>query len=370
MARISELHYSNAYANSSGVSEFLEVALGNGESPADFVVSFYNADGSVGIEVPLTAAGVQVSVDPDNGEFVYVISADFFDIQLTDPDGGQSNNYEAFALTDVGGPTNVVIDFYDIGGGTQNILATDGVAAGAVSDNLGVLTGPASTTTTLQFNQPDPGTLVYDSVGAGDTGIACFVAGCRIDTPDGPRPVEQLRPGDLVLTQDQGPQPLCWVGQQQVSGRGRFAPVRFAAGVLGACRDTWLSPQHRVLIQGWQSELLFGEDEVLIPAKALVNGGTVQQIARDQVTYCHILMDRHQIVCGDGLASESYYPGGLLAQSLGAETAEELFALFPQLRNDPLSYGHTARSVRPVSDGGVLQLGQAASMRGVTITGA
>ncbi|MFA5582109.1 MAG: Hint domain-containing protein, partial [Paracoccaceae bacterium] len=36
----------------------------------------------------------------------------------------------------------------------------------------------------------------------------CFTPGTLIDTPDGPRLVEDLRPGDLVLTADHGAQPL------------------------------------------------------------------------------------------------------------------------------------------------------------------
>ncbi|MEO0677922.1 MAG: type I secretion protein, partial [Pseudomonadota bacterium] len=130
MARISELHYSNAFARESGVEEFLEVALTPGDDPGDFTVSFYNADGSVGIEIPLDHPDVQFSIDAENGEYIYVVSAEDFPIQLTDPDGSSSNNYEAFSLTDTSGPTPDVLDFYDIGGGTQNILATDGLAAG------------------------------------------------------------------------------------------------------------------------------------------------------------------------------------------------------------------------------------------------
>ena len=117
MARISELHYSNAYAASSGVSEFLEVSIGASEDPANFTVSFYQANGQVGIEIPLTSVPTaQVTVDADNNEVVYVISADDFPILLTDPNGGGSTNYEAYALTNTA--TGEVIDFYDIGGGT------------------------------------------------------------------------------------------------------------------------------------------------------------------------------------------------------------------------------------------------------------
>lgn len=355
MARISELHYSNAYAASSGVSEFLEVALGAGDDPADFTVSFYQANGTVGIEIPLNHPAVQVSVDPDNGEVVYVISADVFPIRLTDPDGGGSNNYEAYALTDTASST--VIDFYDIGGGTRNITAVDGVAAGATSDNLPVLVGPSATTTTLQFNQPDPTTLTHGSVAPGDTGLACFAAGTPIDTARGPRPVECLAPGDLVRTLDRGLQPLRWTGRRTVHARGRFAPVRIAAGTLGARTDIMVSPQHRLLIAGWQAELLFGEAEVLVPAKALLNGTTVRLAPLDILSYVHLLFDRHEIVFSAGLASESFYPGDQALGGLDGDTAAELYALFPGLRHGPAAFGGLARPAGPPREAALLRVG-------------
>ncbi len=344
MARISELHYSNAYAASSGESEFLEVALRSDELPENFTVSFYQANGQVGIEIPLDHPDVQFTIDPDNNEKVYVISADDFPILLTDPNGGGPTNYEAYALTNT--DTGEVIDFYDIGGGTQNIMAQNGLAAGETSVNLPVLVGPNQTTTTLQFNQPDPDTLVYGSVDPGDTGAACFTAGTQVDTPDGPRLIETLQPGDLVDTLDAGAQPVRWVGRRTVYGQGRFAPIRFCAGTLGASADVVVSPQHRVLISGWQAELMFGEDEILVPAKSLVNGTSVTEAPRDVVTYVHLLFDRHQLVSTSGLVSESFFPGQEGLAGLPSDTTEELFALFPELRLHPEAYGAAARPVR------------------------
>lgn len=46
--------------------------------------------------------------------------------------------------------------------------------------------------------------------------VTCFAAGTMITTPDGPGAVETLRPGDLVVTRDRGPQPLRWIGRQSV----------------------------------------------------------------------------------------------------------------------------------------------------------
>lgn len=352
MARISELHYSNAYAASSGISEFLEVALGVNDDPADFTVSFYQADGTVGLELPLDHPDVQVSLDPDNGEMVYVISADYFNIALTDPDGGGAGNYEAFALTDTA--SGYVVDFYDIGGGTQQITAQDGAAAGATSENLTVLVGPNSTTTTLQFNQPDPDVLTHDTIGAGDTGIACFVKGALIDTPDGPRAIETLAVGDQVLTQDNGVAVLRWIGSRTVRAKGEFAPVRIAKGTLGALRDHYVSPQHRMLVTGWQAELLFGESEILVPAKALVNDQTVRISPRHEVTYFHLLFDEHEIVTADGVQSESFYPSEMGMNGIAQQTYDEVISLFPELVPLGAGYGATARLVGTVREAGLL----------------
>ncbi|WP_147110366.1 Hint domain-containing protein [Tateyamaria sp. syn59] len=352
MPRISELHYSNAYARNSGVSEFLEVALGPSDDPADFVVGFYQADGSLGIEVRLDDPRVVRSVDPDNGEVIFVLSADNLPILLTDPDGGGADNYEAYALTNTA--TGDVLDFYDIGGGTQNITAQGGAASGAVSENLAVVVGPNATTTSIQFNQPNPDQISYGTTSAGDTGIACFAAGTMIDTPDGQRDVAALNAGDTVLTLDHGPMPLLWCGQRTVAGTGRFAPVEFAPGALGATCRLRVSPQHRVLIRGWQSELYFGADEILVPAKALVNGSTVVQREVSQVTYVHLLFECHQIVRSNGLWSESYLPSCPDACPWNREAEAELLALFPELQS--LAGFVTARPSYPVRLGSLLNV--------------
>ncbi|MEL6452979.1 MAG: Hint domain-containing protein [Pseudomonadota bacterium] len=351
MPRISELHYSNAYARNSGEAEFLEVALGASDDPADFVVGFYQDDGSLGIEVRLDDPRVTSTVDPDNGEVVYVLSADALPILLTDPNGSGSNNYEAYALTNTG--TGEVLDFYDIGGGTQNIVAQSGAAAGAVSENLPVVVGPDATTTSIQFNQPNPDQITYAALGAGDTGVACFVAGSQVDTPSGPRRIEALIPGDMVLTVDDGAMPVRWVGRRTVVGQGAMAPVCFDAGAYGATAPVYVSPQHRILVGGWRAQLYFGEDEVLIPAKALVNGDSVRYAPRGTVTYVHVLFDSHQILRCAGLCSESYFPVSAAEAGWSHDTEQELLSLFPALAD--LGTAKTARVVQPVRHGAVLQ---------------
>jgi len=176
--------------------------------------------------------------------------------------------------------------------------------------------------------------------------MPCFVAGTRIETPDGPKDVETLRAGDLVLTLDDGPQPIRWAGQRTVEAQGRFAPILISAGHYGARTDVLLSPQHRVLIRDVWAELLFGEAEVLVKAKDLVDGTRVRQVTqRKTVTYVHLLLDRHQILESSGLASESYLPGPMMSASFEPDTREEIIALFPELE-DISSCGWTA--ARPI----------------------
>ena len=165
---------------------------------------------------------------------------------------------------------------------------------------------------------------------ATDLGPPCFTAGTRILTVDGEQAIENLAVGDLVRTMDHGLQAVRWIGRSIVDATGRFAPVVFAPGAIGNQRQLRVSPQHRILVQGWQAELYFGCGEVLVPAKHLINGASVFQEKADTVTYFHMLFDRHEIVVSDGVLSESLYPGDqmLLADR---SVVSELLALFPEL---------------------------------------
>ncbi|MGX0975945.1 hypothetical protein ACSSVY_001659, partial [Roseovarius sp. MBR-51] len=191
---------------------------------------------------------------------------------------------------------------------------------------------------------------VRSSTGQTDVGfvtvnsVPCFVAGTLIRTPDGEVTVETLRPGDLVITQDEGPQPLRWIGRRRVAAEGAFAPIRIAANTFGRHRELLLSPLHRVLIRDSLAELLFGEREVLIAARDLVNDRSVRRVEGGMVDYVHILFDRHQVVFSEGLATESFLPGPQTTQSFEAEIIAEICALFPEI--DPetgVGYSPAAR---------------------------
>ena len=93
------------------------------------------------------------------------------------------------------------------------------------------------------------------------------MAGTLIATPDGDRRAEQLKPGDLVMTKDDGAQALRWIGSRKVKAKGNFAPIHIRANTLGQHCDLLVSPLHRVLIKDVLAELPFGGSKVLVAAR-------------------------------------------------------------------------------------------------------
>jgi serralysin len=196
------------------------------------------------------------------------------------------------------------------------------------------------------------GTIAFDDI---ERIIRCFTPGTMILTDRGEVAVEDLVAGDLVVTRDHGLQPLRWIGRQHVSrGHLRFRPellpVRIARGALGAAgpvRAMLVSPQHRLLISGARAELLFGEAEVLLPARHLVGvvDATVENPA-EGVTYIHIMFDRHEIVRSDGLWSESFQPAERTLSAMDAAVRDEILAIFPGLAVDASGFQAAYPSLR------------------------
>ncbi|MCP9483541.1 choice-of-anchor L domain-containing protein [Shimia sp. CNT1-13L.2] len=192
---------------------------------------------------------------------------------------------------------------------------------------------------------------VADDLGNTDVGFVnlttapCFVAGTKVITDKGEVNVEDLSAGDLVLTRDNGFQPLRWIGRTTRKADGLDAPVCFEAGALGHHGRVEFSPNHRVLLTSARASLLFGESEVLVKAKDLVNDSTIRRRADgSDVTYVHILFDRHEIVRGNGLDSESYHPGEETVGAFDAETREEILRLMPSRDwSKGFDYGPSAR---------------------------
>ncbi|MBO9397568.1 Hint domain-containing protein [Shimia sp. R9_2] len=179
-------------------------------------------------------------------------------------------------------------------------------------------------------------------------GVPCFAANTHIATPAGPRKVQDLCPGDLVLTFDHGPQPVQWATSthKALPAPSKLHPILISAGALGCdlpFRDLIVSPQHRVLIRQQDAE-------IFAPAKALTSLAGIRVLSEwQEVEYFHILLPSHAVILSEGLATESFFPGPMALAALSEENRSSLSAHI----GDSNAYANTCRptlSVRQTRD--------------------
>ena len=188
-----------------------------------------------------------------------------------------------------------------------------------------------------------------------NTGVVCYGAATRIETIEGPKAIERLKPGDLVKTGGNGHRPIRWIGGRtifyaELQAHPNLVPIRIKAGAMGKGlpkRDLIVSQHHRMVVSSDLSSAETGVKEIFISAKDLIGVPGIE-IAIDltEITYWHFICDQHQVVFAEGAASESLYTGPEALKMLGAEARAEIYQIFPQLRHTPPHYA--PKPARPI----------------------
>ena len=199
------------------------------------------------------------------------------------------------------------------GGGYTGGKAGGQPGAGAYMPGYGGTSYDAGTPNAAQ-------TVSGENSGAGKVSVSfvsnavCYVSGTMIRTARGEETVdiavEYLSVGDFVVTASGARRVITWLGHRHTDCRAHprpieVMPIRISAHALGPnkpARDLMVSPGHAICLD------ICGE--VLIPASALLNGTTIQQVEVDQVTYWHVELDSHDILLAENLPAESYIDMG------------------------------------------------------------
>ena len=131
-----------------------------------------------------------------------------------------------------------------------------------------------------------------------------------IETAQGVRLAMTLQQGDVVRAASGGLVPVLHAVARCVPALGSFRPVRLRAPYFGLTQDVVVSRYQRLLVSGPEVEYLFGREQVLIPAAALVNGfaGHFEPAPRF-VTYHQLLLPHHDAVQIPDAALETLYIG-------------------------------------------------------------
>ena len=143
----------------------------------------------------------------------------------------------------------------------------------------------------------------------------CITRGTLITTDRGDIPVEELRAGCKVLTEDNGFQELVSsmsrvVEASGLQGNPKLYPVRITAGALGSGlpkRDLVVSRQHRMAVKSNIVKRMFGTETVLVAAIRLTElPGIYVDETVESVEYFHLVFKKHEVVFAEGTPTESF----------------------------------------------------------------
>lgn len=132
-----------------------------------------------------------------------------------------------------------------------------------------------------------------------------------IDTARGRVAAADLQIGEKIITRDYGLCTLRGLAFKTQPNRGRFAPILLRAPYFAQHTDVLVSRNQLALLTGAAVEYLFGEDAVLAPASALLDGNSALTDARRPLTNTVMLdFGTPQVIYADGCP--------LLVQSTGS----------------------------------------------------
>jgi hypothetical protein len=174
------------------------------------------------------------------------------------------------------------------------------------------------------------------------------VAGTRLLTPDGYRPVNTLQAGDPVRALlGRGPMftPILWIGCRDVilSNLDRSnRPVRIRKDALAdgvPSRDVFVAPDHSICLEG---RLFHASD--LINGRSIVLDDSRRSRTRQ---YWAVILPCHNTLLADNMPIESVLPASATVFADAAGDPPDLDALFVASRHDRERMQTPARAVKP-----------------------
>ncbi|MDE4133968.1 Hint domain-containing protein [Phaeobacter sp. QD34_3] len=152
-----------------------------------------------------------------------------------------------------------------------------------------------------------------------ENAFCAFTRGSLVQTEHGPVAIEDLWPGDRIVTQDGGCQPLVWKGSTSLvparaDSKGQRHPLTsFMADSFGMQKPmscVVAGPAARLLCTPPHMRNGTEEQKLLTPVQAFQDGMNIFETSPPTVVEMyHLCLPRHAVIQVGGLEFETYHPG-------------------------------------------------------------
>ncbi len=185
---------------------------------------------------------------------------------------------------------------------------------------------------------------------------AGFLRGTRITLADGrQRQAELLHPGDLVLTRDNGPQPLRLVLRRTLRRAGDLAPVVIPQGVLSNAGDLVVSQDQRLFLYQRGPRRLSDSAATLVRARDLVDGQSVTLQRGGHADYVSLVFDRHEVIYAECIPAESLLVNEATRPLMPEDDRAALAEKLPGLSQAPVPAAEAASGALKAAHGWLLR---------------
>ena len=187
-----------------------------------------------------------------------------------------------------------------------------------------------------------------------EAAVSAFARGTLISTPTGEVAIEDLLPGDKILTGSGNATPVQWIGStifrpdRPSSQTSITHMTRVMADAFGISRPSsymMAGPAARILHTPDHLRASSGAHKMLTPLRGFVDGETVIEVTPPApIELFHLCLKHHAIIFAGGLEVESYHPGNGASHAVSHNLRQIYLSMFDHIHHiadfGPMIYPH------------------------------
>lgn len=178
-------------------------------------------------------------------------------------------------------------------------------------------------------------------------GVSCIAEGAIVITRSGVKAVQDVQVGDMLLTRDNGFQPVLW--RKEISDQAAapmVVEIEVDAVDLGIPASTlYVSGRQGLLLTCPEILQQFGSSEILVRAGDLLHLDGICQVEQ-ALSGVALMTPRHELISVNGMWVESFAPDSEARKHLTEEERDNINRLVPGLSDLPFDRSYpSARTV-------------------------